>query len=389
MVKKAQIQFICITMTILFAVFAAILGVAYYVCRLSCHTSIVDKLSRLERSYEISVRGDTPFSLQDGLIVLKNPTAYSYEILDGSDLFDTNKIAEIVNTSFSRYPGVTASSIGKIYYRISLVRGGQLLVAADMTYYFDKAVSNTLKILLFLVVFYIILAFVVWGFSYKVFQPIKESIYKQRKFISDASHELKTPISVISANADVLKTNNEGDRYLDSIKSQTKRLNLLVTDMLTLARMDESDKTLIKENFNLSDVVTEAVLPFDAVAFENGKVLLSEIEKNVEYVGDRESVKKIIDILLDNAVKYTTNGGTIKVTLAKTTLVVTNSGSDVKDADSDKIFERFYRGEASRSRETGGSGLGLAIAKGIATKNGWNIFAKSKYGESMTITVEM
>lgn len=388
MVKKAQIQFVCITMTILFAVFAAILGVAYYVCRLSCHTSIIDKLSRLERSYEISVRGDTSFTLQDGLIVLKNPTAYSYEILDGSDLFDTNKISEIVNASFSRYPEVSASSIGKIYYRISLVRGGQLLVAADMTYYFEKAVTNTLRVLLFLVVFYFILFFVVWGFSYKIFQPIKESLYKQRKFISDASHELKTPIAVISANADVLKTNEE-NRYLDSIKSQTKRLNLLVTDMLTLARMDESHKTLVKETFCLSDVVTEAVLPFDAVSFENGKVLLSKIEKNVEYYGNRESVKKMIDILLDNAVKYATKGGTIKVTLVKTTLIVTNSGSDVKDADSNKIFERFYRGESSRSRETGGSGLGLSIAKSIATQNGWNITAKSRYGESMTITVEM
>lgn len=388
MVKKAQIQFVCITMTILFAVFAAILGVAYYVCRLSCHTSIIDKLSRLERSYEISVRGDTSFTLQDGLIVLKNPTAYSYEILDGSKLFDTNKISEIVNASFSRYPEVSASSIGKIYYRISLVRGGQLLVAADMTYYFEKAVTNTLRVLLFLVVFYVILFFVVWGFSYKIFQPIKESLYKQRKFISDASHELKTPIAVISANADVLKTNEE-NRYLDSIKSQTKRLNLLVTDMLTLARMDESHKTLVKETFCLSDVVTEAVLPFDAVSFENGKVLLSEIEKNVEYYGNRESVKKMIDILLDNAVKYATKGGTIKVTLVKTTLIVTNSGSDVKDADSNKIFERFYRGESSRSRETGGSGLGLSIAKSIATQNGWNITAKSRYGESMTITVEM
>lgn len=388
MVKKAQIQFICITMTILFAVFAAILGVAYYVCRLSSHTSIIDKLSRLERSYEISVRGDTSFSLQEGLIVLKNPTAYSYEILDGSKLFDTNKISEIVNASFSRYPEVSASSIGKIYYRISLVRGGQLLVAADMTYYFEKAVTNTLRVMLFLVVFYVILFFVVWGFSYKIFQPIKESLYKQRKFISDASHELKTPIAVISANADVLKTNEE-NRYIDSIKSQTKRLNLLVTDMLTLARMDESHKTLVKETFCLSDVVTEAVLPFDAVSFENGKVLLSEIEKNVEYYGNRESVKKMIDILLDNAVKYATKGGTIKVTLVKTTLIVTNSGSDVKDADSNKIFERFYRGESSRSRETGGSGLGLAIAKSIATQNGWNITAKSRYGESMTITVEM
>ena len=157
--------------------------------------------------------------------------------------------------------------------------------------------------------------------------------------------------------------------------------------MLTLAKMDETTFTPLKESFNLSDAVTESVLPFDAVAFENGKTLLSEIESGIDYVGDRESVKKVVNILLDNAVKYSSVGGTIKVTLAKNVLTISNTGSDIKDIDSDKIFERFFRGDASRSRDTGGSGLGLSIAKSIANANKWDIKAVSKFGESMTITI--
>lgn len=369
-------------MTIVFAVFAVILGAANYICMLSCHSAIKERLSVLERDY-----GKTDFSTDDRLIILIYDDSRSYTVLTGKNLFSETQIKEIVTAATERYPEIVSSSVGKIYFRVfKIPNGSTVLVAADMTEYFDKATTSTLNILFLLIAIYVVLALIVWGASYKIFQPIKESLYKQSKFVSDASHELKTPIAVISANADVLSS-GESNKYLESIKSQTKRLNLLVTDMLALTRMDERTTHVIKENFCLSDVVTETVLPFDAVAFEHGKVLLTEIEQKVNYSGDRESVKKIINILMDNAVKYSSKGGTIKVTLTKTTLTVYNSGSDVKDEDSYKIFERFYRGELSRSRETGGSGLGLSIAKSLADANRWNISAKSRYGESMTITV--
>lgn len=387
MVKRAQIQFICITMSILLGVFASIIAATYYVSKQACRTGINARLSRLELLYTSIPARTVATETHEGVIVIKLNDSDSLEVLDKPDDITDEQIISLAGKALENYPEITSSYFGKVYYRISDVTGGILFVAADTTDLFASVTANTVGITVFLLVLYLILAVVVWGFSFKVFQPIKISLYKQKKFISDASHELKTPVAVISANADVLKNKSESNRYIDSIKSQTKRLNLLVNDMLTLARMDEARIPLRKETFNLSDAVTETVLPFDAVAFENGKTLLSEIETGVTLSGDRESVKKIINILMDNAIKYSSKGGTIKVTLEKHVLTVSNSGSDIKDMDSDKVFERFFRGEQSRSRETGGSGLGLSIAKSIADTNKWNISAKSRFNESMTITI--
>jgi signal transduction histidine kinase len=223
-----------------------------------------------------------------------------------------------------------------------------------------------------------------------VFQPIVESNLKQKQFISNASHELKTPLAVISANADVLK--QAGDNtWLSNIRSQTNRMNVLVGDMLTLAKMDEGKINLINTAFSLSELVVNSTLPFDAVAFEKGKTIDVDVDENVNIVGDEESAKKIINILLDNAVKHADERGEIKVSLKKENgriaLTVFNSGSLVPNIDSSKVFERFYRGDSSRARESGGSGLGLAIARGIADANKWKISAESQYGISMSITV--
>ena len=377
-------------MALLFAVFASILCVAYYVCSASCQLSIRGRLDRLTLYYKIYVDEDDKALLtHEGVIVVKQNHSSSFIILDAAGM-PNEQIYQIVSAAFNtyeQYPQVTSSYFDKIYYRIIPMKAETLLVAADMSDYYEKATKSVLIILFTLLILYLILALVVWGLSFKVFQPIKETLYKHKKFISDASHELKTPIAVISANADVLASKTDNDRFVKSIKSQAKRMSLLVTDMLTLAKMDETTFTPLKESFNLSDAVTESVLPFDAVAFENGKTLLSEIESGIDYVGDRESVKKVVNILLDNAVKYSSVGGTIKVTLAKNVLTISNTGSDIKDIDSDKIFERFFRGDASRSRDTGGSGLGLSIAKSIANANKWDIKAVSKFGESMTITI--
>lgn len=377
-------------MALLFAVFASILCVAYYVCSASCQLSIRGRLDRLTLYYKIYVDEDDKALLtHEGVIVVKQNHSSSFIILDAAGM-PNEQIYQITSAAFNtyeQYPQVTSSYFDKIYYRIIPMKAETLLVAADMSDYYEKATKSVLIILFTLLILYLILALVVWGLSFKVFQPIKETLYKHKKFISDASHELKTPIAVISANADVLASKTDNDRFVKSIKSQAKRMSLLVTDMLTLAKMDETTFTPLKESFNLSDAVTESVLPFDAVAFENGKTLLSEIESGIDYVGDRESVKKVVNILLDNAVKYSSVGGTIKVTLAKNVLTISNTGSDIKDIDSDKIFERFFRGDASRSRDTGGSGLGLSIAKSIANANKWDIKAVSKFGESMTITI--
>ena len=164
----------------------------------------------------------------------------------------------------------------------------------------------------------------------------------------------------------------------------------LVLDLLTLAKIDEQKDKLSHENFNLSQEVLSTALPFDSLAFEKGKTLNTEVEPDIEIKGDKQSVKNLLTILLDNAIKHSSANAIIDVTLkkeGKTILSVTNTGSNVPDEDSDKIFERFYRGDSSRSRSSGGSGLGLAIAKTIATTNNWKISAHSQCNKSMKITV--
>ena len=168
-------------------------------------------------------------------------------------------------------------------------------------------------------------------------------------------------------------------------------MSSLVADMLTLAKMEEGKNKLLVSQFNLSEEIINTILPFDAVAFEKGKVIETDIQPDVMYNGDAHSVKKIINILMDNAIKHSDNNSKISAVFKKENgriaLTVSNTGSCIPTAESNRIFERFYRGDSSRSRESGGTGLGLSIAKSIADSNKWKIFALSKYGESMKITL--
>ena len=166
---------------------------------------------------------------------------------------------------------------------------------------------------------------------------------------------------------------------------------MLVTDMLTLAKMDEGNINLSKMEFDLSSEITNTALPFDAVAFEKGRTIELDVCPEVKLSGDLQSLKTIVNILLDNAIKHSSENSTIYVKLkkenGKTVFSVENSGSSVPDEDSNKVFERFYRGDKSRSRDSGGSGLGLSIAKSIADANKWKISARSRLNESMVIKV--
>lgn len=280
---------------------------------------------------------------------------------------------------------------GNVYFKIISDGGKNFLVVSDLSPTLKIFRLNSVKVLLVLITVYILLFVVVCSLSYRVFKPVKETFDKQKQFISNASHELKTPLTIISANADVLNEELKDNKWVCSIKSQTVRMNSLIADMLSLAKMDENTITLSREKFNLSDVVNESVLPFDAVAFEKKKTLTLEIFNNLEIIGDKSSAAKVTTILTDNAVKYAEGDGVIKISLfeesGKAVLNVYNSGSTVEEKDSQRIFERFYRGDSSRSRETGGSGLGLAIAKSICDANKWKISAKSQKGKFMEITV--
>lgn len=384
MIKTAQKRFILITLSILFAVFTVIFGVIWGINRANFAREIQISLTDVEREY--NERGALMPFRKTAVIELFDGGGSN---ITGEDNFSQETLDRITETVKSRQ-GETTGNIGDAYYSAKRQTAKTAIYVADMQNDAERYRSVLIKTLILLIAAFSALAIIVWILSFKVFEPIKRILLKQKQFISDASHELKTPVSIISANADVIRT-EENKAYADSIKKQVERLNFLVNDLLTLARLDEGNVKTIKETFNLSEEVLSCALPFDAVAFERGKTLKCDVEENVIFEGSKDGIKQILNVLLDNAVKYAENGGEIIVSLKKTgariTLSVYNDGSLIPEQDSEKIFERFYRGDASRSRDSGGNGLGLSIAKSVATANKWMLTAESVYGKSMTITL--
>lgn len=240
----------------------------------------------------------------------------------------------------------------------------------------------------------IVLSFAGYFLSRKSIEPIKSAFEKQKQFISDASHELKTPLTVISANADVLSGEIGENKWLNYIKSQTERMNLLVNDLLSLTRLENNTSNFICTDFSLSQAVTNTALPFECRAFETNKKFIVDVEDGLTVNGSEQHIKQMTAIFIDNALKYSDDGGTVRVSLRKQgdkkVLSVYNTGSGVKEDEKDKIFERFYRSDDSRARQsTGGYGLGLAIAKSIIDKHKFKISVDNVEGRSISFIITM
>ncbi|CAK4833568.1 unnamed protein product [Aphanomyces euteiches] len=244
----------------------------------------------------------------------------------------------------------------------------------------------------------IIIYFTSRFFANRSIAPVKEAFNKQKQFIADASHELKTPLAVINTNADVLLANSEDTihnqvKWLHHIQSETDRMKTLTNDLLYLTEMDDSRASMIFTSFNASEAVEGVILTMEAVMFEKDISLAYEIEPSLTVHGNSEQIKQVVMILLDNSIKYTNPKGSITLTLKKRhneiQLKVTNSGEGIATEHLERIFDRFYRADPSRSRKQGGYGLGLAIAKSIVEQHKGKIYAKSVLNETTSFYVQL
>ncbi|XOI99205.1 sensor histidine kinase [Paenibacillus polymyxa] len=244
----------------------------------------------------------------------------------------------------------------------------------------------------------IVIYFLSRYFANRSIAPVREAFEKQKQFIGDASHELKTPLAIINTNADVLLANQEDTianqaKWLHYIKSETERMTGLTNDLLYLTQMDDSRSTMIHAKFNMSDAVESIILPMEAVIFEKNISLDYNIEPNLTVHGSSEQIKQVILILLDNAVKYSGPKGAVNVTLQKQNndvmLAVSNTGEGIAPEHLDRIFDRFYRTDSSRARKHGGHGLGLAIARSIVDQHKGELYARSVVGEGATFYVRL
>ena len=227
--------------------------------------------------------------------------------------------------------------------------------------------------------------------SGRIITPFSESYEKQKRFITDAGHELKTPLTIIDADADILSMEFGENEWIQDIQNQTKRLTSLTNDLILLARMDEGTKQVQKIDFPFSDLASEMVQSFQALALQQNKTFSSRIQPMLSLCGDEKSLRQLLSILLDNALKYSDPEGAISLSLEKSgksiRLTVFNTVEKISPESLPHLFERFYRADPSRNSQTGGYGIGLSIAKAIVTSHKGKITASSPDGRSLQVVV--
>ena len=276
-------------------------------------------------------------------------------------------------------------------------RGGSLRIAfADGAF----VRTGTLRVVLIAAVcvagVMLVMFFVSLFLAGMALRPVEEAWTAQKRFVADASHELKTPLTVILANDRILRSHGEEtvdsqSGWLDSTAEEARRMRALVDDMLTLAQSEEGTAAPVRERVDLSRLLTGTLLQLEPVAFEKGVTLDGEIAEGLFVLGEENKLKQLAVILVDNAVKYAPRGESVSVRAekagSKIRLSVKNTGSFIAPADLPHIFERFYRADRSRSSE--GAGLGLSIAAGITEAHGGRISAASdeKTGTEFTVSL--
>ncbi len=282
--------------------------------------------------------------------------------------YDDEQAEEILAAILST--GRQKGMYGWLQYYKAEKEYGTLLVVTDKTS--DQGLLNNLfrtTVIAGVLVLLVLLVFLIF-FSRWITQPVKTAMDRQKQFVSDASHELKTPIAVLTANVDILQDEIGENKWLHYIQEQTVRMNQLVGDLLRLARMDNARQDYVFEEFNLSTAIEATVLPFESQAFEKQKNLEIDIQPDIMYNGSQQHIRQLAAIFIDNAMKYSSEHGTIKISLIRrgdnSVLEFYNTGCEISQEETDKIFERFYRGDKARNNKgKNGYGLGLAIAKSI------------------------
>lgn len=230
--------------------------------------------------------------------------------------------------------------------------------------------------------------------SSRIVRPVAESYEKQKQFITDAGHELKTPMTIISADADLLEMECGENQWLTDIRRQAQRLTGLTNDLIYLSRMEEEQPKLQFIEFPLSDVAEEMAQSFQSLAKSQEKQLILAIQPMLSCTGDEKSIRQLLSILLDNALKYSPAGGKLELRLEKQgrSVQLTVSNTTTQPMEQDKLshlFDRFYRSDQSRNSETGGYGLGLSIARSIVQAHKGKIRAENPGGMFLSVVVSL
>lgn len=279
--------------------------------------------------------------------------------------------------------GVDRGWVGNYRYKLVNTLGGSTLVFVNGTTYQNTTSRILLTAFFVLLGSGILILLLVIVISKRAVAPIAQSYEKQKQFVTDANHELKTPLTLILSNLDILESEVGKNEWLEDIRSEGQRMGLLINQMVTLSRMDETETLISHAPFDISGVVEQTVSAFQPLAEEQNKHLSAEITSDLTLEGDESMIRRLAAILLDNSVKYCDQGGEIRVKLFRRRhliLTVENTYAAVNQLELDRLFDRFYRADKARTA-SGSFGVGLSIAQSIVKVHKGNIFAYKKEGE--------
>ena len=344
------------------------------------------------RAFDMPMTGDPFASLSNAYTIhLDVDGAVTEWISDRSDLYTDEQIQAIADAALSS--GKAKGRVGTQYYSLTGSGEDRLLVVLDARLEFLSLTRTLRTTILVASLACVLLSAGAYLLIRKMLQPVQASFDRQKQFVWDASHEFKTPLAVISANAEVLSREIGPNEYLEYIQSEVRRTDNLVQSLLTLARMDRGTATAEFRRFDLSTALLGVALPFESTVFEAGRTLETDIPEGIYCRGDEAMLQQLAVILLSNALKYSNEGGLIRLTLAQkgrgSVMTVYNTGAGIAPDHLDKVFDRFYREDASHNSAVAGNGLGLAIARTIVQAHKGHIRAESEYGKSATFIVTL
>ncbi|MDI9241297.1 sensor histidine kinase [Fusibacillus kribbianus] len=408
MIKKLRRKFILVNMLlvsiVLLITFTVVCVVTSGKWRQESMTAMELRLSRLQEPPEELDKGGgkgRPFQMADPrensvFVVLLDETGEVKEVVGDSLVIEDEVVDELVEDCLEKEKDSgTLEEMALWYLRRSDGRGTRI---AFMDRSEELSDMKSLILLSLLVgvgslSVFLIISICLSGW---VVGPVKEAWEREQRFVADASHELKTPLTVILANTGILmshktETIEDQEKWVENTRTEAVRMKGLVDNLLELARADAGTERVSFTQLNFSDLVWSAALPFESVMFEQGKTLRMNIEPDLYVQGDSGKLTELIVILLDNACKYAEEKGIITLTLTalknQVRLSVHNTGSYIDSEKRRHLFERFYRGEESRSRKAGGYGLGLSIGENIVKLHHGKISVESEEKEGTTFLV--
>ena len=398
-IRRLKIKFIALSMSSLLLLLLLIVGsmnmLSFYELTRDADEMINFLVESKDRYPTVVGGGEAPTELPYG-------TGYVTATLRDGVItnVDKSKLTSIGDGEVLGYIKDAASQgsergfIGGMRYRIFEGDGECEIIMLDCSiqigvFRFSMFTSMAISLIGYFIVFVVMLLL-----SERILRPVIESHEKQNRFITDASHEIKTPLTIINANADILEMDIGENDALRDIKAQTVKLSRLTRDLVSLSKMHESGSGVVKVDFPISEIISDVTSEFRAPVQASGRELCAEIAPLISAVGDASAIARLTSILLDNAMKYSPVGSKILLSLSASrttvTLAVENETENAIDKrELPKLFDRFYRSDSSRNSETGGHGIGLSIAAMITEAHGGRIVATAEGEGVFRITVTL